>query len=323
MTELGDVSAVVLNFNGRQLLELILPTLEAQTLRPAEIVVVDNGSSDDSLDYLRSSWPAVRTVEIRHNIGVAAALNRGVAAARGEYVALLNNDIELDPQWLKQLVGALGRHPEAGSVACKLRNFYRREELDGAGDVFLRAGAGAKRGHGELDRGQYDDEDAVLAPTGGAGLYRRTALEEVGPFDETLYAYFEDVDWGIRAQGLGFGCVYVPGAVGYHMDGRTTGGTSNPRYHALQWRNTVGLLVRNVPLGWILRHAPWIAAHQIAGLWRSARAGMLRSHLSGLAQAARALPAWVGARRALRRARRVSGAQLSRALAAGRERTLG
>jgi len=312
------VSAVVLSYDGRELLEAILPSLAAQTSPPHEVIVVDNGSRDDTLAYLAVSWPAVRVVAIPLNIGVAAALNRGVAAARGEYVALLNNDIELERTWLAELVSALERHPQAGAAACRLRNYFRREELDGAGDVYTRAGAGTKRGHGEIDRGQYATDGEVLAPTGGAGLYRAAALADVGPFDESFYAYFEDVDWGLRALGAGYRTRYVPAAVGYHMEGRTTGGPRNPRYHALQWRNTIGVMVKNLPVRWVAVNAQWILRHQVGGLAASAREGMLVSHVRGLSQAALALPGWLRERRRIRAARRLTDKEFERALGAGR-----
>jgi len=314
----ASVTAVVLNYDGRKLLATILPSLQAQSRPADEIVVVDNGSRDDSLAYLASEWPAVRVVAIGENVGVTPALNRGVAAAGGDYVALLNNDLELEPGWLAELLAALERHPGAGAAACRLRNYYRREELDGAGDVFTRGGAGTKRGHRELDRGQYAEEEEVVAPTGGAGLYRARVLADVGPFEESFFAYFEDLDWGLRAVGAGCPSIYVPTAIGYHMEGRTTGGARNPAYHALQWRNTLAVLVRNVPARWMLLNAQWILRHHLGGLLASARAGLLRSHLRGYADAVRAFPGWAVARRRIRASRRLSDRQFERAIAAGR-----
>jgi GT2 family glycosyltransferase len=312
------VSAVVLHHRDPALLDVILGSLSAQRYRDFETIVVDDASSDGSAIHLREHWPQVRVIRTgEHNVGVAGALNVGVGAASGELIALLNNDLELDPNWIGELVATLDRNPQAGSAACKLRNFYRRGELDGAGDVFTRAGGGAKRGNGEPDRGQYDAADEVLAPTGGAGLYRRRALVEAGPFDESLFAYFEDVDWGLRAQGLGYRCVYNPAAVGYHMEGRTTGGKANPTYYALQSRNLIGVLVKNVPTGWIVSHIPWIVAHQLGGLVRSTRARLLGAHLHGLRLALGSLPRWMRVRREIAGSRRLSAREFSRALAVG------
>ena len=317
-------SAAVLNYDGRPLLEAILPTLASQTFEDLEIIVVDNGSSDDSREYLREHWPAVRVVSTGPaNIGVAAALNVCVDAARGEFVALLNNDIELEPDWLAELVAALDADPGLGSAVGKLRNHYRRSELDGAGDVFLRGGVGGKRGNGEQDRGQYEYSDEVLCPTGGAGLYRASALAAVGPFEEWLYAYYEDVDWGLRAQALGLRCRYVPTARGYHMDGGTTGGRRNPRYYALQQRNVVALLVLNVPLRYIAANLPRIAVHQARAAARATREGMLAAHLAGLMRALLSLPSLLRRRRARARARTLSVTEYARAISAGLPRARG
>lgn len=312
------VSAVVLSYNGRELLEAMLPTLAAQRRPPDEIIVVDNGSTDDTAAYLAREWPQVRVVANPQNLSISAALNRGVGAASCECVALLNNDIELDPEWLSELLAGLERHPQAGSLACLLRNYYRRDLLDGTGDILTRGGAGTKRGHGEPDRGQYAVEEPILAATGGAGLYRASAFADVGGFDESFGAYFEDVDWGLRALGAGQSCWYIPTAVGYHMEGRTTGGVTNPVYHARQWRNTVGVMVKNLPARWMLRNAEPILRHHLGGLLASARSGRLRSHLDGYLQALRAMPGWLADRRRIAAERRLSREEFEAGLAAGR-----
>jgi GT2 family glycosyltransferase len=190
------VTAIVLNYDGRELLEVILPSLRAQEYEHFETVVLDNGSSDGSVAYLREHWPQVRVISAGPvNIGVSAALNLAVRSARSELIALLNNDIELEPRWLGELVAALERHPEAATVAGKLLSFHRRGEIDSAGDLFTRAATAFGRGAGEPDIGAYDLEEEVFAPTAGAALYRASAFDRVGPFDEAFWAYFEDVDW--------------------------------------------------------------------------------------------------------------------------------
>jgi GT2 family glycosyltransferase len=313
------VSAAVLNYDGRELLEVILPSLFAQEYRDFEVIVVDDSSSDDSVAYVHETWPRARVVSAGDvNLGVAAALNAGVAAAIGELVALLNNDIELDPRWMGELVAALDRHPEAATAAGKLLNFHRRDELDAAGDIFTRAATAFGRGNGERDRGQYDREEEVFAPTAGAALYRASALAEVGAFDESFFAYFEDVDWGLRAQIAGYRSWYVPSAIGYHMGATTTRPRANPRFFELQRRNTLALLMKDVPLAFILRNAHLILAHQALGLAYSANAGMLRPHLRAFAAATRAAPKWLADRRAILGGRRVSLREFNRFVSARR-----
>ncbi|HEY5344208.1 MAG TPA: glycosyltransferase family 2 protein [Solirubrobacteraceae bacterium] len=301
------VSAAVLNFNGRALLEVVLPTLAAQEFDDVEMIVIDNCSSDDSVEYLQREWPNVRVVPTgESNVGVAAALNVGVQAARGELIALLNNDIELDPRWLGELVATLDRYPEAATAAGKLLSYHDRERIDAAGDVFTTAATALGRGHGELDRGQYEREEEIFAPTGGAGLYRASAFADVGPFDESFRAYFEDVDWGLRAQLAGHRSRYVPGSIGYHMGGATTGGDKRPDYYELQRRNAIGVIVKDVPARFLMRHAPAIAWNQLLGFAYGVHAGMLVAHLRALRGAARAFPGWRRERRRIMGSRRIA-----------------
>jgi GT2 family glycosyltransferase len=307
------VSAVILNYNGRHLLEVVLPSMAAQEYRDFEIVVVDNCSSDDSVAYLRESWPQVRAVWVGpRNIGVAGALNRGVAVAAGELVALLNNDIELERTWLGELVAALDKRPEAGSACGKTLSYQRRDELDGAGDILTRDGLGHRRGYGQTDRGQFECAEDVFAPSAGVALYRARVLAEVGPFDESFHAYYEDVDWGLRAQLKGHGCRYVPSAVAYHMGGATTRGERDRFYFMLQRRNQLAVLMKDLPLGLLVWHAPRILWGQLQMAVRSARAGMLGTHLRALAEALRSAPRWLRARREIQHSRTIGSRELRR-----------
>jgi GT2 family glycosyltransferase len=313
------VTAAVLNYNGRHLLEVVLPSLAAQSYTDFETVVVDDCSTDDSRAYLRSEWPQVRVIETGpRNVGVAAALNVAVAAARGELVALLNNDVELAPRWLGELVAALDRHPEAATAAGKLLEYRDRRVIDGAGDIFTRAGSAWGRGGGQFDRGQYEREEDVFAPTAGAALYRVAALADVGPFEESFVAYFEDVDWGLRAQLAGYRSRYVPAAVGYHMGSQTTRGDANPRYYALQRRNILGVIVRDLPGRFLARNLHRIVGQQLLGLAYSARAGMLGVHLRALAAALRCAPRWVRERRKIQARRRIDPREFERIVSSRR-----
>ena len=153
MTTSPALTVAVLSYNGRHLLEVILPSLAHQRFRDFEVVVVDNGSRDDTRQWLKEHWPDLQIVSLSDNIGVTAALNVCAQAGQGEFVGLFNNDIELHPDCLGELVGALQEHADAGWAGGKLIDFYRRDTIDGAGDVFTWAGSGHRRGHGERDRG--------------------------------------------------------------------------------------------------------------------------------------------------------------------------
>ena len=306
------ITAAVLSYDGRHLLEGLLPTLAAQTVEDLKIVVVDNGSSDGTVDWLAESWPEVSVVALADNVGVTAALNECVRAARSsDMIALLNNDTELEPNCLEILAGALLAHPEAGSAAPKLVDFYDRSVLDGAGDGFIWRGSATRRGHGEPDRGQYDEEEFVFGACGGAALYRAEAFEIVGEFDENYFAFYEDVDWNLRAQVAGLRCRYVPRAVVYHMGSATIGkGLGDfTQYHL--WRNAVWLVLKDYPVSWLLRRAPDLMVGQalvLAGAWRTKQ---LRVWVRAMRDASRGAPRAVRARRGVMVTRRVRARDLS------------
>jgi GT2 family glycosyltransferase len=309
----SDVTFAILNYNGRDLLRGLLPTLAAQTARGFHVTVVDNGSTDDSVAWLAAEWPDTAVVRIPENIGVTRALNRAVDAVATPYVALLNNDLELTPTWLEEMRGALEAHPAAGSADGKLLNFHRRGEIDGAGDLVARTGEASKRGFGEKDHGQFDHATDILCASGGAALYRREAFARVGPFDEDFGAYYEDTDWGLRAQLCGYGCRYVPTAVAFHMGSATTG-KDKPTYAHLFSRNNLLMLIKCVPAGALPRLGPLMVAFQLKWLVASARGGGLRPHLKGWAQAARLLPRTLRKRREVQAKRTATPAQLRAAL---------
>jgi hypothetical protein len=299
------VTVAVLNFNGRELLEVILPSLAAQTYDQLEVVVVDNGSSDDSRAYLDEHWPSVAVVSIPENVGVAAALNVCVRAGEGEFVLLLNNDLELDDRCVEELVVALRANPEAVVAGAKLRDYTHRELLDGTGDVYSWAGFAYRRGQGEIDRGQYDELLDVFGACGAVALYRRTAFEDVGEFDERFYALCEDVDWSFRAQLAGYDCRYVPAAIAYHIGSASLG----PRlseftlYH--NWRNQIWVIAKDYP-GWaFIAHAPDLLLGQLAMLLVAARHRAVLVWLRAWRDALMGLPTVLRQRRTLHR-RRVS-----------------
>jgi GT2 family glycosyltransferase len=300
------LTVAILSYDGRHLLEVILPSLARQRYRDFEVVVVDNGSRDDTAQWLAQSWPQVQVISLPENVGVTAALNVCARAGEGELLALFNNDVELDPDCLGELAGALETHPQAGWAAGKLRDFHRRELLDGAGDVFTWAATGGRRGNGELDRGQYDAPGEVFGACGGAALYRRSVLRLVGDFDEDFFALYEDVDWNLRAQLAGFSCRYVPSAVAYHMGSATIGrGLSDfTRYHL--WRNQLWIVAKDLPLGSIVRHSPELLLGQLENLAIALRARKLDVWLRVWRDALVGLPRMLRKRRHVQASRRIS-----------------
>ena len=311
------LTVVLTNYNGRSLLERMLPSLAGQTFRDFATIVVDDCSTDDSVVYLREHWPQVEVVELPRNVGVTAAMNAALRAARSELVGLFNNDMELEPACLSELVAELDRHPQAGSATPKMLDFVDHTLFDGAGDMLTWRGGGRRRGHGERDAGQYDRAEEVFGPCGGAALYRRGVLDAVGELDEAYFAYYEDLDWAFRAQLAGFRCRYVPAAVLYHRGSATLGRgiTDFNGYHL--WRNPIWLIAKCYPAGALWRHAPELLRGQLGNLYVAVRTRKLRVWMRAMRDALRGLPAALRKRRAVQRTRVITAAQLETIVRAG------
>jgi GT2 family glycosyltransferase len=318
--ESPSVVLTIATRDGRHLLEKMLPSIAAQRFRDFRLVVVDDASSDGTGEWMAEHWPEADVVALERNVGVTAAFNVCLQAiGDAEFVALFNNDMELGPDCLGELVATLRRHPEAGFAGAKLLDFHRRDVLDGAGDVFHWGGTGWRRGHGERDFGQYDEARAVFGACGGAALYRRTAIESVGGFYEPFFAFVEDVDWSFRAQLAGVECRYVPTAVAYHMGSATLGAgmTDFTRYHLT--RNGVWLVARDYPAGALVRQLPRLLHAQAASLLDARRNGQLGTWARAWRDALRGLPAALRDRRDGQRRRRVPLRRLETVIAADRD----
>lgn len=267
---------VVVNWNGMPHLAECVESLGAQSYPRIETVLVDNGSTDGSRQWLRTcALPGVRLVELDRNTGFAPGANAGIRASSGEFVALLNNDAVAQPDWIGALVEAM-TDPAAGMAASKILFHDRPDTIDKAGHLFYLDGLNRGRGAGEEDRGQFDAETEVLFPDGCAALYRREMLDDVGLFDEQFFAYGDDADLGLRARWKGWKCVYVPRARVYHRHS-TTLGKYSPRKAFLVERNRFWVAVKLLP--W-----PLLAVSPILTAWRfvwHAASVLLRRGLAG------------------------------------------
>ena len=299
------VSVVIPNWNTRKFLGPCLRSLREQTFRNFEVILVDSGSEDDSLSYVAGNFPEVQTIALGENRGFSGAVNAGIGASDTELVVLLNNDTEQDPAWLATLVRAAEGHPKAGSFASKLLDFRNRQILDGAGDALRKSGLPYRLGHGELDLGQFDKPVPVFGACAAAAMYRREMLDEIGLFDEDFFAYCEDGDLSFRAQLAGYSCLYVPGAIVYHVGSASTGGKRSPTATRLGTRNSICLLVKNLPSPLVPGILPAFVAGQLSRLVVTTLTGVLPAHLRGLAGALRLLPLMLRKRRLIQRRRRI------------------
>lgn len=297
-------SVIIPNWNGLRFLPTCLNALRHQTFRDFQVIVVDNGSTDGSREFIAREFPEARIIALESNRGFASAVNEGIRAAQGDSVVLLNNDTEADTRWLEEIANALTENPQAGMVVCKLRLFDQRDHLHSAGDFYRVDGIPGNRGVWEQDRGQYDDARGIFGGCGGAVAYRKTMLDEIGAFDEALGSYCEDVDLNWRARLAGYQVVYAPRAIVYHMVSATGGGALASYFVG---RNFIWVIAKNYPGGLWKKYWRKILRAQFAITWDALthwRGAAARARLRGQIAGALGLPRWLKRRgEVIRRAR--------------------
>jgi GT2 family glycosyltransferase len=302
-----------------------LQSLTRQQLnQPFEVVVVDNGSNDGSPEMVLrefGSEPAFRLKLIRNsdNRGFCAANNQGFAASASDLVALLNNDAEAEPDWLRGLAGAFEEGREIGMAASKILVYEDPRRIDKAGHLIYPDGQNRGRGSGELDAGQYDRIEEVLWPDGCAAMYRREMLDEIGGFDEDFFAYADDAELGLRARIAGWKCIYIPHAVVRHHRGATLGVRSSRRLELIE-RNRVLLAAKLFPWSLLWLNGAYYLARLGASLWAAVRnrgevgqypgiRGKLQAALAlakGDLQALKLIPRMLSKRRSVNQIRKLS-----------------
>jgi len=302
------VSIVVLSYNGRTWLEQCLGAAVAQVGPDCELVVVDNGSTDGSVDFVRRSFPGARIVALETNLGFAAGNNAGVRAARGRYIAFLNNDAKPQPGWLSALRRVLDSHPHVGLVASRILFMHDRGVVDSAGDGLTRWGGAFKRSHGQRAQDVLEPHE-VFGACGAACLIRRDLFDEVGGFDETFFAVYEDVDLSYRVQLLGYHCLYAPDAVVCHAGSATLGRVSA---HSIFWgqRNLEWMYFKDTPFTLLLLTFPGHVVYDLAAAAYFARTGHLKTFLSAKWSALQGLPRVWRQRRIVQGTRRASVARI-------------
>jgi GT2 family glycosyltransferase len=304
------LSIIIPNWNGAKFLPACLDSLARQTVKQLEVIIVDNASTDESASLVHTDYAWVKWVRLPANRGFTGACNAGIALARGAYIALLNNDTEVDERWAETVVSAFEQHSDVGSVASKMLLFNQRDHIHTAGDFFTTDGRAGNRGVWQKDTGQFDGEEYVFSACGGSSVYRRAMLDEIGALDDDFFFLLEDVDLGWRAQLAGWRCLYTPHAIVYHHLSATGGGATSSYYDG---RNSIILLIKNVPAdmwrkhgGAILRKQGQIAL-EAAQAWRGdAARARLRGMLAGLLNT----PRWWHKRRLIQQMRRLSATEL-------------
>jgi GT2 family glycosyltransferase len=298
-------SIIIPNWNGAKFLPTCLEALARQTYPQIEVIVVDNASQDGSQELVKSGYPSVKLIELPENRGFTGACNAGIAASEGEFVALLNNDTEVETRWAEAVVDAFRRQPEAGIVASKMLLFDRRDHIHTAGDYFTTDGRAGNRGVWQRDEGQFDREEYVFSACGGSSAYRRAMLDQIGLLDDDFFFSLEDMDLAWRAQLAGWRCLYTPAAIVYHHLSATGGGVTASYYDG---RNLIFTLVKNYPSALWRRHGRAVLRAQFKLAWEALRAwrgAAARARLRGMLAGVWQMPRMWRKRRTIQQRRAV------------------
>lgn len=249
-----EVTVVIPNYNGLEYLRTCLSSLEKQTVSDFRILIVDNGSTDGSQEWIQGH-PGLQLLALDKNYGFCTAVNRGIEASDTPYVILLNNDTETEPGFVEALLRDIKRPGKIFSCQAMMLDYADREKIDDAGDFYCGLGWAFARGKGQ-EKGRYGSRAEIFAACAGAAIYRKDVLARIGSFDERHFAYLEDIDLGYRAKIYGYHNYFSPEAKVYHMGSATTGSRYNGFKVRQSARNSVYLAYKNMPLLQLVLNSP-------------------------------------------------------------------
>ena len=276
-----EVSVIIPNFNGIAFLDSVLASLEGQTLKNFEVILVDNGSTDGSCSFVTANYPWVHLIELSEDFGFCGAVNAGIRAAKAPYVLLLNNDTEVKEDFVEEMLAAIRRHKNAFSCGARMVQYHDRDKLDDVGNYYCALGWSFARGRGK-DIHAYETEDRIFSACAGAAIYRKKILEKIGYFDEEHFAYLEDTDIGYRARIYGYENWYAPKAIVYHVGSGTSGSRYNQFKTRYSSRNNIYLIYKNMPLLQIILNLPFLVAGFLVKFLFFAVKGMGKEYAAGI-----------------------------------------
>jgi hypothetical protein len=285
------VNIIIPNFNGADYLGECLDSIREQSFNDIEVVIVDNASSDGSDAMVASKYPEFKLLRQNENLGYAAAVNAGVEACTGEFVIILNSDTRVEPEFVAELHAALVAESQASMAAPKMLFARDPRVINSMGLGYSITGTNHDIGFGVLDGPEFSEKKWIFGPCGGAGMYRRDMLEDVGRFDEEFFMYYEDVDFCFRAQLAGHRCIFVPAARVHHIEGAGSGTLPRPRNYYLA-RNSLAVIAKNFPASILIRNLHVISWEIIKRTCSPALKGdfsALSGYLSGLIGLAKSL----------------------------------
>lgn len=281
-----QVTVIIPNYNGLAFLEPCMKALERQKCRDFQILVVDNGSGDGSVEWLKAHH--IPAIFLETNTGFSGAVNAGIRASRTPYVLLLNNDTEAAPDFVGELLKSIRRSKRIFAVSSKMIQMHHRELMDDAGDMYSLFGWAYQRGVGQ-DSGGYNRQCQVFSACAGAAIYRREIFDIIGYFDEKHFAYLEDIDVCYRARIFGYYNLYCPTALVYHVGSGTSGSKYNSFKVKLAARNNIYLNYKNMPWPQLLINSPWLGAGMAVKYGFFKKLGFEKDYMEGIKEGLRTM----------------------------------
>lgn len=305
-----EVSVIIVNWNGAQYLARCLEAIKAQTFQNYELIVIDNASSDGSVDNLENHWPDTQVVRLEENIGFARANNLGARLARGKWLALLNNDAFPAPDWLKSIIEAARNSPEYTFFSSCILQAKDNSRVDGTGDVYHVSGMAWHRDYNQPIAQAHQEQGEVFSPCAAAAVYNRQQFIQAGGFNEEFVNHHEDVDLGFRLRLQGFRCLYVPGAIVEHVGSASFGVESDYTVYSVH-RNLVWSYFINMPGALVWKYLPsHLLANLVFLIYYSLRS-QARVIWEAKLDALRGLPAALRKRKDVQKDRKISANEVS------------
>lgn len=278
---MNEVTIIIPNYNGIKYIRDCLDALRNQTMKEFDTIIVDNASTDGSMDVVMEEYPEVKTKILDQNYGFCHAVNVGIGMTKTKYLILLNNDTKAEPDFVKALYETISRYNDTFAVASKMLQMYDNDKIDAAGDLYCALGWAFSLGK-DHNKSKYESESEVFSACAGAAIYRKDVFDQIGYFDEMHFSYLEDVDVCYRARIMGYKNRYTNKAVVYHAGSGTTGSRYNSFKVRLAARNSWYVIYKNMPTLQIILNIPFfIIGFGVKALFFICK-GYGREYLSGM-----------------------------------------
>lgn len=284
----NKVTVIIPNYNSIKHISNCVNSLRTQSYHDFDVIIVDNASTDGSVELIEKEFSDIKLKKLSENFGFSRAVNEGIMLSDSEFVLLLNDDTIADEKFVEKMVEAISASENIFSVSAKMVQMYDKEKLDGAGDLYSALGWAYARGKDKnVNLPKYNRPCKIFASCGGAAIYRKRILDEIGYFDEFNFAYLEDVDMGYRARIYGYENIYQPEAIVYHVGSAVSGSRYNDFKVRLSARNNIYLVFKNMPVLQLIINLPLLLIgfgikavfFSLKGFSRPYFSGILRGYL--------------------------------------------